>query len=80
MGHFWLANLPYEMVCTAEKQAYLNLCQEYDLLKEGKEEEFIQWVRSYRNPYREWIGAQIRVDGYAYGAAGNPGAGRRACF
>ena len=50
VGHFWLANLPYEMVCTAEKQAYLNLCQEYDLLKEGKEEEFIQWVRSYRNP------------------------------
>ena len=31
VGHFWLANLPYEMVCTAEKQAYLNLCQEYDL-------------------------------------------------
>ena len=80
VGHFWLANLPYEMVCTAEKQAYLNLCQEYDLLKEGKEEEFIQWVRSYRNPYREWIGAQIRVDGYAYGAAGNPGLAAELAF
>ena len=24
------------------------------------------------NPYREWIGAQIRVDAYAYAAAGDP--------
>jgi ADP-ribosylglycohydrolase len=30
------------------------------------------WVRTHLNPYREWIGAQIRADGFAYGAAGNP--------
>lgn len=72
VGHLWLDNLPYTMLCTAERQAYLNLYQEEDFLEEGKEEEFLDWVRTWRNPYREWIGAQIRVDGYAYGAAGDP--------
>jgi ADP-ribosylglycohydrolase len=31
-----------------------------------------EWVRTWLNPYREWIGSQIRADGLAYGAAGNP--------
>lgn len=31
-----------------------------------------EWVRTYLNPYREFIGAQIRADGFAYGAAGQP--------
>jgi ADP-ribosylglycohydrolase len=41
----------------------------------GKPEDWEQkksWVRSHLNPYREWIGAQIRADGFAYGAAGHP--------
>ncbi|HLO98326.1 MAG TPA: ADP-ribosylglycohydrolase family protein [Fimbriimonas sp.] len=29
-------------------------------------------LRQYRNPYREWIGAAIRADGWAFGFAGNP--------
>jgi ADP-ribosylglycohydrolase len=76
VGKLWQDYLPYNMVCTAEKQAYLNFCQKIDLLPEGadekQKEEFLNWVRTYRNPYREWIGAQIRVDGYAYSVAGNP--------
>ena len=72
VGKLWMENLPFDMVCTAEKQAYLNFCQIKDRYREGEEEAFLRWVRTYRNPYREWIGAQIRVDAYAYGAAGDP--------
>jgi ADP-ribosylglycohydrolase len=65
-------------VCTAETQAYLNFSQVtshsegWSNFKPADWQEKIEWVRTYRNPYREWIGAQIRVDGLAYGAAGNP--------
>jgi len=75
LGKFWHENLPYQMVCTAEAQAYLNFTEvtvNYGQIKPENSKADIAWVRSYLNPYREWIGAYIRVDGYAYGAAGNP--------
>lgn len=73
VANLWLNCLPYNMVCTAERQAYLNLAQMPDLLPEGGDaERFLSFVRTHRNPYREWIGAQIRVDAYAYAAAGDP--------
>lgn len=76
VGNLWLNNLPYNMACTAERQAYLNLGAMPDLLPAGADEKqteaFLDYVRTYRNPYREWIGAQIRVDAYAYAAAGDP--------
>ena len=77
VGSHWMYALPYRAVCTAENQAYLNFASvdafgpwgrpdnALELLKEAR-------VNEYRNPYREWIGAQIRVDGYAYCAAGMP--------
>ena len=77
VGAHWMYSIPYRSVCTAENQAYLNFASvdafgpwgrpdnAMEILKEAK-------VSEYRNPYREWIGAQIRVDGYAYCAAGLP--------
>lgn len=75
IGKLWHNRLTYQQVCTAETQAYLNFCQVTPHMHGEKPEDWPalqEWVRTYRNPYREWIGAQIRADGFAYGAAGDP--------
>ena len=50
------------MVYTAERVTYRNLVNDVPVEQAGR----------LRNPYREWIGAQIRADGWAYGAAAWP--------
>lgn len=75
VGKMWHRHLPFHLVCTAETQSYLNfanLTNHRERIKPENWQEQLDWVRSYLNPYREWIGAQIRVDGYAHGAGGNP--------
>jgi ADP-ribosylglycohydrolase len=75
IGKLWHGRLTYSQVCTAETQAYLNFAQVSAHMSWDKPEDWNRkkdWVRTYLNPYREWIGAQIRADGFAYGAAGNP--------
>lgn len=74
VGKLWHRALSYAQVCTAETQAYLNFARVTSHMERtrGDWEAQREWVRTYLNPYREWIGAQIRVDGYAYGAAGRP--------
>lgn len=62
VAQFWLNEIPILRTCTAERVAYRNLCLGLPPPASA----------SFRNPYREWIGAQIRADFWGYAAAGNP--------
>lgn len=59
---FWMGNIPILHTCTAERAAYRNFVENIEPPASG-------WRR---NPYREWIGAQIRADFFGYVAAGRP--------
>jgi hypothetical protein len=62
VASFWMGNIPLLATCTAERVAYRNLALQIQP----------PYSASYRNPYREWIGAQIRADGFGYVNVGNP--------
>jgi ADP-ribosylglycohydrolase len=58
----WLDRLPYTQTYTAERVTYRNL-----VIGHGPRE-----AGSTENPYREWIGAQIRADIFGYINPGDP--------
>lgn len=58
----WLSGLPYFATCTAERVAYRNASNGLSSPE----------TATVFNPYREWIGAQIRGDFFGYINIGNP--------
>ena len=62
VAKLWLDFLPPGRIFTAERVAMRNLLEAY-LPPE---------TATHRNPFREWIGARLRVDAYGWAAAGDP--------
>ena len=62
LANVWLSRMPYGNVYTAESAAYRNF-----VTRRWPPESAL-----WRNPYREWIGAQIRADVFGWVAPGWP--------
>jgi ADP-ribosylglycohydrolase len=66
----WVSEFPAGLTCTAERQAYRNYILRYPHTGPDAKVDW-SWVSTHQNPYREWIGAQIRADSWGYAAPGN---------
>ena len=67
VAKIWLDYMPPGRIFTAERVAMRNLLEAY----------LPPQTATRRNPFREWIGARLRVDAYGWAAPGDPVAAAR---
>ncbi|MBC9719646.1 ADP-ribosylglycohydrolase family protein [Streptomyces sp. TRM66268-LWL] len=70
VANLWLDELPAGRTVTAERIAYRNLLQGLEPPETAR----------YRNPFREWIGAQTRADVHGWTNPGDPAAAAEAAW